>query len=71
VTKTGRGDQDAAGVVEMPFGRYRGLLLGDVPEDYLKWVLDNNICPVHRAQAGRLRRVVVAAAPEEPARGIG
>ena len=27
--------------VRMPFGKYRGLPLHDVPADYLAWVLDN------------------------------
>lgn len=27
--------------MEMPFGKYRGCDIGDVPDDYLEWVLDN------------------------------
>lgn len=42
MTKGGNEDQDARGVVEMPFGKYKGLLLEDVPEDYLKWLLEGN-----------------------------
>lgn len=27
--------------MEMPFGKYRGWDIGDIPDDYLEWVLEN------------------------------
>ena len=35
---------DADAAVELPFGRYRGWLIMDVPEDYLRWLLTNHVC---------------------------
>ncbi len=32
--------QDEAAIV-MPFGKYKGRLIGDIPEDYLEWFADN------------------------------
>lgn len=28
----------------MPFGKYKGLRLGDVPDDYLLWFLKQDFC---------------------------
>src|SRR6185436_19239378 len=33
-------DQEEAAVV-MPFGKYKGRLISDIPEDYLEWFADN------------------------------
>jgi hypothetical protein len=33
------GPDDTA--VEMPFGKYKGRLISDVPQDYLEWFADN------------------------------
>jgi hypothetical protein len=32
--------QQGAGIV-MPFGKYKGRLICDIPEDYLEWFADN------------------------------
>jgi hypothetical protein len=32
--------QERDGLPRMPFGKYRGQLLEDVPTDYLEWLLD-------------------------------
>ena len=35
-------DRDAALAVVLPFGKYKGLLLIDVPTDYLRWLLEGD-----------------------------
>ncbi len=42
--------------MRMPFGKHRGEQLGNVPRDYLLWVLDNcgNISPTLRNEIRRI-----------------
>ena len=52
----GRSDIEALLVVRMPFGRYRGTILIDLPEEYLLW-FERDAFP--RGRLGQLMRLTL------------
>lgn len=49
----------------MPFGKYKGESLENVPESYLLWLLDN-CTNLSKTLAGEIRRVLDIGEPAEP-----
>ena len=54
----------------VPFGKYRGTPLTDVPKEYLRfltcWKLDSGVVPIWQGYTGRNYREKVAKMPESP-----
>lgn len=58
--------------MRIPFGKYRGRELSDVPENYLCWIIDNFERESWRqVAANELRRRALRASEPPPSRALG